>query len=88
MLDSHSEFTKSMLQRGKTVPNELVSCAEGNLMGFRSLKGEIDTELLVVHERMQKITNIIKENIKNESNPYGYLTQNQQDYLTCLQFQH
>ena len=70
------------------MPNEIVSSAEGRLVSFRNLKSEIDTDMMVIHERSLAISQKISANIKSEEKPEGLLTRNAQDYLKCLKFGH
>ena len=72
------------MEKGKTAPSEIVSCAEGKVEGFKSLKNIIDSDLMSIHEKIEGIKTKIKDNIKNNQKPEGLLTRNEQDYLRCL----
>ena len=73
---------------GDKVPNELVNSAQQKLDGYRSLKSEIDKEMMDVHERLDRVSSIVKANICDERNPDGFFTHKQESYLDCLKFQH
>ena len=88
MLDQHREFSQSMVTQGKSVPSEIVSSAERQIVDFRSLKGGIDTDMLLVHETIHKITQKIRASVRSEQNQEGLLTRNEQDYLRCLELGH
>ena len=51
------------MEQAKVVPSEEISRAVYKLQGFRSLKGEINTGLAIVHERMEEVRQKIRANI-------------------------
>ena len=44
--------------------------------------------MAVVLETIEGLKNKIKDNILNDSNPYGLLRQKEWEYLKCLEFGH
>ena len=51
------------------------------------LKQEIDSQLSVVHERLDSVRALIRANARSEQNVDGLLTKGESRYLDCLELQ-
>ena len=54
------------------------------MVGFKELKAEVDAKMGRVNEMLDVIRQIIKDNIRNDQNEKGLLTQDVDEYLDCL----
>ena len=75
LLQEQSEFHMTLLEKGRSVPTEMVCKAERKIVEFRGLKSEIDTELAEILQRLQGLTQKIVGNVLSDENPEGLLTQ-------------
>ena len=41
-----------------------------------------------LHEKREKVANLVKTNVKSDANPNGLLVQQEKEYLNCLEVQH
>ena len=62
LLQEQSEFHTTLLEKGRSVPTEMVCNAERKIVEFRGLKSEIDTELAEILQRLQGLTQKIVGN--------------------------
>ena len=44
-----------MVEEAKSIPAEIIGRAESKLIGFRTVKGEIDDAMEIVHEKLEEI---------------------------------
>jgi len=63
----------------------MLSAAEKQLAGFKSLKGGIDADILRVNQTLDLVRKKIRENTVSNENRDGLLTGTQEDYLKCLE---
>ena len=63
----------------------MLSAAEKQLAGFKSLKGGIDADIVRVNQTLDGMRRKIRENTASNENRDGLLTGTQEDYLKCLE---
>ena len=68
------------------MPDEMVAKARSKLNGFQSLKSDIDSDLAVIHERIEIVKEKIRDNVNKDKKQDGLLTLKEADYLSCLEF--
>ena len=61
---------------------------EAKVEGFRSLKSDLDDKMAIVHENLDSIRTIVKENTLTLQNEDGVLTSDEAEYLKCIEVQH
>ena len=66
MLSSYQNFTQNLLEQGKDAPNEIISLAKTKKETYRRIKCEIDRDLMVINENIDKIKKKIKANTKSD----------------------
>ena len=59
----------------------MVKEAQRRVESYNSVKGEIDEEMVKVHEFLDRVRGKIRANALNEQNPNGLLTSDLNDYL-------
>ena len=82
------EIDRSYLERASHVPQENFSSAHAKAEAFNGLKGEIDTEMLGILEKMEGLSQKVKANVRSDENPEGLLTRREEEYLRCLETGH
>ena len=66
----------------------MVAVAENRVATFNYVKEEIDTRMADVHERLDGVKSLIKENVQSTDNPTGVLTKSVETYMDCLSLGH
>ena len=77
-----------MLDKGAGLPKEMISKSEKRILDFKSLKSEIDSDLLSIVQTLISLRQKIRINKHDKMNINGLLTQNVEDYLLCLELDH
>ena len=86
--EHRQEADKSLLEKARHVPSENFNSAQAKAEAFNGLKGEIDTEMLGILEKMEGLSQKVKANIRSDENPEGLLTRREEEYLRCLETGH
>ena len=58
------------------------------MVGFRSLKAELDEDLAGILQRVEQFKTKIKANLYSNENQDGLLTRGEEKYLSCLQIEY
>ena len=66
----------------------MVAVAENRLACYLQVKSEVDTQMAQIHERVQNVKCIIKENVQSDENLSGVLTREETLYLECIEIKH
>ena len=66
----------------------MISAAERKLVELNELKSEIDARMMGVHQTLDGIRQMIRDNIQSDKNESGLLTRKEGEYMKCLQLKH
>ena len=61
---------------------------EAKVEGLRILKSDVDSKMAIVHEQLDSIRTIVRENTKTKQNKDGVLTSSEAEYLKCVEVQY
>ena len=85
----HEQFNEQLLaNQFDGVTTEVVDSAQEKLVGFESLKHEIDAVMGEAVEKIDAAEALIRANVRTEQNPDGLLTNEPEEYLDCLKIAH
>ena len=88
LLDDKARYDQKFLERQKDLPREIISTAEKQQAGFNELKSAIDGKMLGVHQTLEEVRQMIRDNIKSPQHLEGLLTRREAHYLGCLELNH
>ena len=81
-------MSQGMIRESKKFPDIVIEQATAKLDSFRNLKGEIDTDMMQIFERLEAVEKKIRDNCVSKEKPWNVLMQPEADYIECLKMQH
>ena len=68
--------------------SEMITEAREKLERFRSLQRQLNKDVKLVKETIERIKTQVIVNMRSKLNPYGLLSQAREDYHVLLEFEH
>ena len=88
LVEKSQKYGHEMTAVSNDLPGEIIAGAEQKLVRLHQVNSEVDDKMAVVYQTLREIRQIIRSNLHNKGILAGVLTQEEAQYMACLELKY